>query len=189
MKKISLLLVSVLISSFTFARPEDPKGTSGMAVVKKSATSYKLIYKAEQAADVKIQIFDGKNQLVFKETIKKSDGFARPYNFESLPDGAYTIKIDNGLNWLTETVDYRAAKIENTAHLVSLKDGKFLLTVAGKGDERLTVRIFDQEGKRVYDDGNVVKGNFAQVYNLSNLQGPFSFEVTGKSGATNIVNK
>lgn len=190
MKKISLLLLAVLVSLHTFAGgPDNPKGNSGMAVVKRNATSYKLIYKGEQASNVKVQIFDERNQLIFTETIRKSSGFARPYNFESLAEGEYTIRIDNGLNSLTETIDYRRDKVNNLAHLAPLKDGKFLLTVAGKGEDRLTVRIFDEEGKRVYDDVNIVNGNFAQVYNLSKLQGPFSFEVTGKNGASNIVNK
>lgn len=190
MKKINLLLVGVLVSSLTFAgRPDNPKGNSGMAIIKRNATSYKLIYKGDQVSDVKVQIFDERNQLVFAETIKKSDGFVRPYNFESLAEGEYTIKIDNGSNWMTETVDYRTDKAGSLAHLVQLRDGRFLLTVAGKGQDRLTVRIFDVEGKRVYGDVNIVNGNFAQVYNLNKLQGPFSFEITGKSGASSIVSK
>ncbi len=189
MKKISLLLVGALVSSLTFAGPGIPKSNSGMAVVKKNATSFKLIYKGEETSNVKVQIFDERNQLVFTETIKKSRGFVRPYNFEGLAEGEYTIKINNGSNRLTETIDYHRDKVENLAHLVPLKDGKFLLTVAGKGEDHLTVRIFDEEGKRVYDDVNIVNGNFAQVYNLSKLQGPFSFEVSGKSGTSNVVNK
>ena len=189
MEKISLLLLGVLVSSLTFAGPGNPKSNSGMAVVKRNATSFNVIYKGEETSNVKVQIFDERNQLVFTETIRKSRGFARPYNFDGLVEGEYTIKINNGSSLLTETIDYHRDKAENLAHLLSLKDGKFLLTVAGRGEDRLTVRIFDEDGKRVYDDVNIVNGNFAQVYNLSKLQGPFSFEVTGKSGTSNIVNK
>ena len=129
MKKISLLLAGVMVSTLALASgPESPKSNSGMAVVKTNATSYKLIYKGDLASNVKVKIYDGKNQLVFSETIKKSSGFARPYNFSSLADGEYTIRIDNGSKWLTETVDYRNSDAKSTAHLTSLKNGRFLLT-------------------------------------------------------------
>lgn len=191
MKKITLLLAGVLVSAFAFAgRPgESPKSVSGMAVVKSNATSYKLIYKSEFASDVKVQIFDQKNALVFSETIRKSNGFARPYNFESLAEGEYTIRINNGSSWLTETVDYRAGRVEKLAHLVPLKDGRYLLTVAGKGEDELTVRIFDKEGETIYSKINKVEGDFGQIYNLGHLSGPFSFEVTGSNGASKVLSK
>ena len=189
MKKINLLLVGVLVSSLTFAgrRDESPRVGTGMAVVKANATSYKLFYKAEEAADVKVQIFNANDKLVFSETIKKSAGFIRPYNFESLAEGEYTIRIDNGSNWLTETVDYHAGQFDALAHLVSLKDGKYLLTVADNGEERLTVRIFNNEGQTLYTKVNKINGDFGQVYNLSQIEGPVTFEITSKGGASRTL--
>ncbi len=113
MKKISLLLMGVLVSSLTFAgrRDESPKSVTGMAVIKSNTASFKLIYKAEAASDVRVKIFDSRDVLVFSETIRKSDGFIRPYNFENLPEGTYSIRIDNGSNWMTETVTYRAGML------------------------------------------------------------------------------
>ncbi len=191
MKKITLLFACVLVSAFAWAgrRDENPKGTSGMAVVKSNATSYKLIYKSELASNVKIQIFDQGNLLVFSETIRKSSGFVRPYNFEGLSEGEYTIRIDNGSNWLTETVDYHAGRIEKLAHLVPLHDGRYLLTVAGKGQDQLSIRIFDKEGEAIYSALNKVEGDFGQIYNLSHMSGPFSFEVTGSNSSSRTLIK
>src|SRR5262245_31057192 len=101
MKKIAITLVCVLVSALTFALGEDdPKSASGMIVVKADENSYKLIYKSEEKSDVKVQIFDEANKLVFSETIKHSDGFSRPYNFRRMDEGKYTIRLDNGSNWL-----------------------------------------------------------------------------------------
>lgn len=191
MKKFTLLLACVLVSAFAWAgrRDENPKSTSGMAVVKSNAMSYKLIYKSELASDVKVQIFDQGNALVFSETIRKSSGFMRPYNFESLSEGEYTIRIDNGSNWLAETVNYRTGRIEKLAHLVPLSDGRYLLTVAGKGQDQLNIRIFDKEGEAIYSALNKVDGDFGQIYNLGQMSGPFSFEVTGNDGSSKILSK
>ena len=196
MKKISLLLAGVLVSALTFAghRNESLKTNSGMAVVKTTSTSYKLIYKSEEASDVKVEIFNSKNALVFSETIEKSRGFARPYNFGSLADGEYTIKLDNGSNWLTETVDFhkdKDAKIKEAklAHLTHLKDGKYLLTVAGSGQNRLSIRIYNEDGKVVREDSEPVNGNFAQVYDLRRIRGSLSFEITDQNGATKVLEK
>ena len=103
-------IVGVLVSLLAFAERGNPKSNSGMAVVKRNATSFKVIYKGEETSNVKVQIFDERDQLVFTETIKKSRGFARPYNFEGLAEGEYTIKINNGLSLLTETIDYHRDK-------------------------------------------------------------------------------
>lgn len=192
MKKITVLFVGVLISSLTYAggRDENPNNVSGMAVVKRDASSYKIIYKSEEASDVKVQIFDASSRLVFSETIKNSDGFSRPYNFGKLAEGEYTIKLDNGTSKLTETVDYhvQAERAERLANLTKLASGKYLLTVVGHGEDRIEVRIFDAEGKVIHRDSQAVYGDFGQVYDMSQVEGAFTFEITDKSGVSKVVN-
>jgi hypothetical protein len=187
MKKFTLLLAGVLFGSFAIAGgPDEPKAKSGIAVMKANVNLYKLIYKGDLAADVKVEILNDRNEVIFKETIRKTEGFIRPYNFSDLETGEYTIKVDNGSNWLTEKVAFGTARPDNLTHLVALEDNKYLLTVPGQGSDDLTVRIFDQQGKPVYDATSAVQGNFAKVYNLGKMQGPFSFEVSGKGGVLNI---
>lgn len=178
-------MVGVLVSSLTFAGALDerPAAKSGMAVVK-SNQSYKVIYKSEEAADVKVEIFDAKNKVVFTETIKKSSGFARPYNFDGLADGEYTIRLDNGSNWITESFVHKTGHEEKLAQLIQLSNGKYLLTVAGAGDDELSVSISDDSGATIHSNKQIVSGNFAQVYDLTNLHGHFSMEVADKSGAS-----
>lgn len=191
MKNITFLLAGVLVSSFTFAslKNDDPRTSSGMVIVRSNPSSYKLIYKSEQASDVKIEIFNDLNVRVFSEIIKSSDGFARPYNFGSLPEGEYTIKLDNGSNWLTETVDYRMEKIQKLAHVVSLKDGKYLFTLAGQQSEHFGVTIFDDQGEKIFVEDKGVSGNFARLYNMAGVKGPFTFEIVDRKGEAKTVVK
>jgi hypothetical protein len=191
MKKNTLFLASLLVSSLTFASGtnDDPKTSSGMVILRSNSSSYKLIYKSEQISDVKIEIFNDADIRVFSEIIKESDGFARPYNFESLPEGEYTIRLDNGSNWLTETVDYRREEIRKLAHVVSLKDGKYLFTLASQGKERFGVTIFDDQGEKIFVEKKDVSGNFVRLYNMAGAKGPFTFEVVDRRGAAKSLVK
>jgi hypothetical protein len=184
MKKVTLLLVGVFASVLTFGSMpyDDPKTSSGMVIVRSNQTSYKLIYKSELKSDVKIEIFNRENVRVFSEVIEKSDGFARPYSFASLPEGKYTIRLDNGSNWLTETVDYRTPEIPKYAHVATLKDGKYLFTLSSPSFERFDVTIFDDQGEKIFREHNIVSGNFARLYNMTGVQGPFTFEIVDRNG-------
>jgi len=54
MKKIFALSLSVLLCTVVFAGGTDnTSGASGVAVIKKDADTYKLIYKAEKAGGVR----------------------------------------------------------------------------------------------------------------------------------------
>ncbi len=191
MKKIILLCVGVLVSSLTFASRLDnsPKSTSGMAVLRQDENSFKLIYKSELESDVKVQILDGNNKVVFSETIKKSSGFVRPYNFGNLKEGEYTINLNNGSNSMTETFSYSRGNPEKLAQLIHLSDSKYLLTVAGHGEDLISVNIINGIGEIIHSENIPVFGDFAQVYDLGKLKGDFSFEIKDHIGATKILKR
>lgn len=190
MKKITLLLAGVLTAGVSWAGAgyETPKGATGIAVVRNDESSFKLYYKSEEKADVKVQIFDADDKVIFSEVIPKSDGFARPYNFVNLREGDYTIRVDNGANWMSETVSYHADVDPNPFHIVKVDQERYLLTRAGNKEEVISVRILDENGAVLYEGSQKVEGAFAQLYNLGRRQGVISFEVSGKHG-TRMLNK
>jgi hypothetical protein len=107
MKKGALLFISALVSVLTLAgsNEEAQRLDSGVTVVKKEGASYHLIYTSVEASDVTVTILNKDNGIIFKETIKKSEGFIRPYNFKNLPEGKYTFKIESGARLQVETID------------------------------------------------------------------------------------
>jgi 5-hydroxyisourate hydrolase-like protein (transthyretin family) len=187
MKKITILFVSVLVSSLTFARTgeEGTKSASGFAVVKKDDSSYKLIYKPAKTSDVTITILNNNKEVMFKETIKNSDGFLRPYNLESLPAGQYTFKIESGSISQSEVIDLRGhlnSDALKMASIIKIEEGRYMLALAGKGEEQIGIRILNDKGETLYDQNEMIKGAFARVYNLVNLSGSISFEITDSKG-------
>jgi len=190
MKNITLVLAGVLCASVSLANVgyEKPKGATGFAIVRSDESSYKLYYRSEEKADVKILILNEDNKVVFSEVISRSDGFSRPYNLRNLKKGEYTIRVDNGSNWMTETVRVKMDENINPFHVVKIDESRYLLTNAGKSEDIIAVRILDENGDVLYEGNQKVEGAFAQVYNLGRRQGIVSFEVTGKHG-TRLMNK
>lgn len=185
-KTLSVLVVLMVISSVVFARRADnPGAAAGMAVVK-NGTTFKLYYKGTQQMDVKVSIFDATNKIVFTEVLRKVEGFVRPYNFSNLPEGVYSIEIADKDGRQVEKVNYQKGKIEKLAHLlrVSGDEEKYLLTVSNKGNDAITVKIFDDSNSIIYSHKEDIKGDFAKIYNLERFSGKFKFEITDEKGGT-----
>jgi hypothetical protein len=187
-KTLSVLLVLMVFSSVVFARRLDNPGATPSAAVVKTGSTFKLYYKGSQQADVKVSILDAGNHLVFSETIKDVEGFVRPYNFENLPEGDYTIKISDKNGRQIEKISYKQEKSEALSHLLKVAgtDAKYLLTVANRGESDVTVRIYDNANKMIYSQKEKVSSDFAKVYNLEGIGGEFIFEVTDATGTTSI---
>jgi hypothetical protein len=189
MKKISLLWASVLMCTLVSARGIDApiKGSSVAVTNASGSTLYKVYYKSEKLETVKVSIIDEKNNIIFKETLNKVDGFLRPYNFEGLPEGQYTVKVEDENGKRVEKVNYRSGRVEKLIHVQKLSgENKYLLTIASSKPEDVFIYIFDNNGTLIYNEIQSIKGEFGQVYNLSGLTS-FSIEVADKGGVVKKV--
>jgi len=190
MKKIlSILLVLVIISSSAFARraTDKPVPASGLAVTKNGST-FKVFYRGVNANDIKVSILDADNNVVFAETIRKVDAFVRPYNFEKLAKGEYTIEVSEAGSRQTQKILYEESN-ERLVGLVRLAGdaSTFLLTVPNKGDETLRITIRGEEDELLYSGVEKIHGDFAQLYKLKDATGEFSFEVSDSKGIVRTV--
>ena len=195
MKRIAVIAACAFLTLPVFAgstnkRSESPTSRSGMGVIHHKASVFKLFYKSEESADVKVEIIDANSAIVFTETIRKSDGFVRPYNFAMLPEGRYTIKVDNGSNWMIERIEYRTGRLVSpSAQVVTLREGKFLLVMAGREDEHFSVSVSGKTGDVIYHDDDAVAGSSAKLFNFKKIEGPFRFDITGPHGYAKTITK
>ena len=68
-------------------------------------------------------------------------------------------------------------------NIVKLNDGdKYFLTVAGKGEQRISVNIYDAAGTLIHNESNMMYDSFGQVYDLSSLKGSITFEIADNIG-------
>jgi hypothetical protein len=156
-------------------------------VVKRGDNSFKVIYKSEEESDVMIEIFDQKKKLVYHETIRHSSGFIRPYNMNGLDDGDYVVRLNSRSNQITKTISI--GKPEKLAQLINLSEGKYLLTVPGKGEGKVHVRVSNELGDTVHVETTSVYGDFAETFDMSKLKGKFTFEISDEHGLTKTISK
>lgn len=185
-KTLSILAALTIFSTALFANNIDkPNAATGMAIMK-NGTTVKLFYKGTKQADVKISIYNAANTLVYSETIKNVDGFVRPYNFTNLEEGEYSIELHGENGRQVERVIYKLGKVEKLANvmLVTGESNKYILSVANKGQDVLTIKIFGDKGTLLYSKTENVDGDFAQVYNLDKYKGSVTFEVSDSKGVT-----
>lgn len=185
MKKFKLLLVGVLFCTLAFANGtvEPNESSSTMAITNSNGSSvFKLFYKGEQAGLVKVSIVDEADKIVFTESIKNKRGFVRPYNFNKLGMGAYTMVIEDNQGRQTKEIIYAATKIEKFVNLIKINEhGKYLLMVKSESSDQISINIFDESNKLIHSHDKIVNKDFAEVLNIKDIN-QFTIEVSDSNG-------
>jgi hypothetical protein len=182
----SLLLAFALVSVSALA-----EAPASMTVVSApNTTVYNVYYKSEVAGEVKVSILNDNKKVIFSEILSNVASFKRPYNFSQLPQGDYTIVIEDKNGKQFEQVNHAFFKNESFVRVakVSNSTNKYVLNVTSTGSEDVFVRI--SSGSTVLHEQTIlVDKNFGLVYDLSklkNLSGAITFEVVTESGKTEI---
>ena len=181
--KLSALVLAFIVSAAS-AFADAP---TSLTVVSSTSQVYKVYYKTNEAGKVKVSIINSNNQLVFSEVMSNVASFVRPYNFSELPEGEYTIVLEDKNGKQVEKVNYTMNKIVSFVKVteVANADNKFMLNIANNGSEVVTVKIFS--GNAIVHTQDVqVTGTFGLVYNLSQFKATtdakITFEVSTSSG-------
>jgi hypothetical protein len=189
MKKILsvFLMIGVVAGTASANDNEMPNATSGVAVVSDGAT-FRLYYRGTDKNNVKISIRNEEDDIVYSEVIRKSTGFVRPYNFSKLPEGKYTIEIEDNSGTQLESVMYRRAGVDRLAHLQKVAGSqRYVLSLPGKASGEVSIRIFDANSALIYNKSEYIAGDFAKMYNLEKFEGRFMFEITDTSGNATTI--
>ncbi len=186
MKKILSLVVVLIAIGQVHATGIEPHSPVGISVIKKGAV-VKLFYRGEQSGKVKVTIYNEKGTVVYKEVMTNTDQFMRPYNFSPLPPGEYVIQLSDEQGTRTQKVIHTKANHKLLAHLRRVTPGEntYMLAVPNQGNDELTVKIYGNDNILLYNETEVVQGNFAKLYNLDQVSGQPVFEIADKSGRVN----
>ena len=188
-KTLSILVLLVAIGSAALAMPaENPAPASGVGIMKKGKT-FHVFYKAAKLSDVKIFIRNERNDLVFTETIRKTDGFVRPYNFTQLEDGEYTVEVIDCTYRQVQKITHGMKPSDKLAHVVRVSptENKFLLTLPNKVHNIISVKIYGDKHQLVYEELLEITDDLAKLYNLNQINDNFSFEITDGEGNVKVL--
>jgi len=188
-KSLSSLALLLILISATFANASD-NPSSSMAVLKHGST-VKLLYKGIEQNDVKVLIVNDENQVVFSEKIKSTAGFVRPYNFSKLPEGNYSIELIDNKGHQSELVKYKIESTRKLMHVMRVggTTDKFVLSVPSAIQQKISISIYDDNGRTLYSGKEDIAGDFAKVYNLQKHVGRVTFEVIDSNGKANSFAK
>lgn len=171
------------------ARSIEPESPLGVSIVK-SGTLVKVFYRAEESGNVKVTIFNDKGVVVFKETLPNTDDFMRPYNFSALPKGVYIIRLTDKNGAVERKVEHNLdRKIMAKFTRLNPKEHKYMLSVPKGKSNSFTVRVLDSRGRILLEETHAANGDFAKVYNLNNIGGGHTIELTDGKGRRNVFSQ
>lgn len=181
-------MVSALLVAFVtgMAVAADPVGPKVVIMNMKESGVFKVIYEGAKAGRVNLKISDKAGAVLFSESIAGVDGFIRPLNFKGMTAGVYTIEVSDANGKNVQTVNYAVEQVVSAVHVAKIAgDNRYLLAV--ENENEVNVKIYDGLNNLVHNNNLVVNGNLGLVYNLNDVAGVPTFEVTGKAGNTKVI--
>jgi len=190
MKSSRNILVVAFLTIITFTFAESPVASTMAIIANESAGVYKVHYKSLEAGKVKLAIYDSKQNLMFSEVFFNMNSFIRPYNFNGLSAGEYTVVLEDKTGRQVEKISYRMNKVESLVRVSKLTaaEGKFMLSVVNNGTESIRVNIYDAMNNLLHTQVETVTGNFALIYNLNKVATTtVKFEIINGAGNTTSI--
>ena len=189
MRTKSIYLVAFLLMGAvaTFGK-DDP--TLGMAVLSaKGKDVFRVVYKAETASNVKVKLYNANGDVIHSASINNTTGFILPLNLGKLNYGEYRLELTDANGKHIERIAYQNTKAVDNIRVARLTtaEHKFMVSVMSAKSETVTVKIFDSYHNLLHTEVKSVSGDFAQVYNVKNLTGACTFEVSDDAGRVKTV--
>jgi len=188
-KSLYLAALIVMAGAVTAVGKDEPRN-AGLAVVPvKGSEVFRVIYKGETTSRVKLNVYNSSSQVIFSETVNSTGGFIRPLNFSGLQFGEYTIELTDASGKKSEKVNYQPVKSGSQVHVSKLAEanGRYLLSVAQHNGEPITVSIYDGANNLLFSDTRTDASDFAKLYNLKNVDGAVTFEISNSSGRIKTI--
>jgi ABC-type lipoprotein release transport system permease subunit len=203
MKNLRSVLVALLMVSVVngFAKDkqgtEIRKGTSKVILTAEQAADkdiYRLTYQSDVAGSVSISIYNEKGELLLEDRLRNVSAFARPYNFNALPAGKYSLVVEDAKGTETKQIFHRVKAQEEASSNLNIKvapvegSDKYTLSVLGTQIKPLEVKIYDSFGRLVYTDRIQETKSFSKVYDVTKVKAyGLTLEVENNTGVLQTV--
>jgi len=178
----------MLISSVVLAGGiENPTKPSSNVAIIKSNSGVKVIYKAEDACQVKISIYDNDNKEIFSEEVKAKASFMRPYNLDNMPEGDYRIVVKDADETSESIVNTSKSRESALIGLVRASDDRYLITLTSPVKTDIFLKLTDEFSNVIHTEKLAVDGNLSKLFNLKNVAGSVTAELTSEEGLSKTL--
>ena len=135
---------------------------------------------------VKVSLEGNDGTVYYTEEVSKAARYAKKFNLTQLENGNYRLVVRKNLTRTTQPFELTETGVQLN---VSERNEKFLPNIAQKGTSvdvscllsnytNVFVRIYDNEGRLVFEDANYVVFQLQKRYNLTHLPtGAYVMEV------------
>lgn len=187
MKVRMMFAVAMLVAGVVTETLAD--GPAKLAIVKRSAHVYKVIYSGD-AAETMLTVKNRFGEVVFSERINSARGFILPLNFARLQPGRYTIELVSGKEKFSETVviGRNAVNSPFTAHIAQIGDDRYLCSVRTTTELPVTLSVQNENGE-TWAEHRISQGETAFVVTLKNFSGKPVFILSDAEGHVVTIRK
>ncbi len=184
-KAILFTLVCLFASTF-YATASDP---TPWFTISKNETSgvYLIKYTGSKTGNVTVTIKDSKGNEISSTVVFAVRDFSMPINLSSVSEELYTIQIDNGVDKVVQTLNYTNNKPPTYTHVANLGNKHYLFSASHVGVENVLIVISDGNGVTVFNESKKIKGDVAFIFDLSNVYGQPTFDITEESGRSLMI--
>lgn len=184
--KLSAIIFINLLASAAFGTAGNEKPT--LSVTRKDSSGVYLVkYLDSKPGKVTVTITDSQGTLLVKRLIQNETGFVMPVNLSSVGQGIYTVYTDNGTEKQNIAINYNNDTAPTYSRIVNLGNDRYLFTTTHVGKETVTITIYDGNDAQVFQENQKVDGVFTMIFNLRDVPGKPSFEVSETSGHSLMV--
>jgi hypothetical protein len=180
--KMKSLLFALLVAVSTTAFANDAPGLTVVSL--KGSDIFRVIYKGASTGKVKFNILDAQGKKIHTQTVNGLDGFILPINFKGLRSGDYTFEVVDNAGTHREKVTFTQVSDMKKIHVSKIlsEEGKFLLAVANAQNEDISIKIYDESQRLIYNENKTLAGDFAQVFSVGGNTSGYTFEVSDTNG-------
>jgi hypothetical protein len=178
---VSTLAVLVMTATMSLAmEPVNPK----LVVINQEGTNvFKVIYEGAQKGDVTMNVFSKDGTKVYSETLRRVEGFIRPLNFIGMAPGEYKVEVTSETGNVIQSMNYRTQTRIDNVHIAQLSgQPKYLLSIPGRGEAVINVKVIDGLENIVHEQTLTFKGDLGLVYDTKRVFGQPTFEITDQLG-------
>ncbi|HTH55843.1 MAG TPA: hypothetical protein VL728_07330 [Cyclobacteriaceae bacterium] len=154
---------------------------------KDSSNVYVVNYTDRKPGKVILTIKDSQGHALVRRQIHNQTGFSMPVNLSSVAMGIYTVYTENGTDKQSVQIDYNNDTAPTYSRIVNLGENRYLFTTTHVGKETITITIYDGNDVNIFRENRTIDGIYSTIYNLQNVVGEPSFEVSETSGNSLMV--